>query len=460
MLFILWTVFCFIIQTCYRIQATNVQQKQHTLHNQSYTLQITPCPQITVQPGHDVTLCCEVSSLPESSTLQWEREGTPTANTTLFYNNTIFLLLYNVDQNSKGIYQCNLIYKGKVMMNATQLLDVSEYTNQKKYILYRESSNHSDVLLVCKSKKSYRRTMWIWRLKKSNVVMIEAEHGGKPKAHGPIEPGQWTTTVYKGSHFIFHISPVKFNYSGTYKCVMDDRVNYSTSVLHTLRVSAEPPGGVFRDQPVVLTCEVSEVTEQVTLAWLSMERGRGVLVKQEVLTKGGNMSLSVTVNSVCEEQVLWKCAVFTENKLRALVPITLHLLSTQTPPSGQSNHTSVPPKQGGRRLAEGAGLYAVVMVSCAITVGVAVLLLPLFFYCQRQSPAEMPSRPEPSHPDPTINHIHSVNRDGVRVAMVKPEGEELHYASVTIAGVCRGASGDFINSKIPDAVIYSTININ
>ncbi|XP_076857405.1 uncharacterized protein LOC143511713 [Brachyhypopomus gauderio] len=449
MCFILWIGFSFIFKYCCGIQATDVQQKQR--YDQNYTLQLTPCPEITAQQGNDVTLCCKVSLLPEFSTVWWEREGAPTANTTLFYNNTAFLLLHTVTHDSQGKYLCNLIYKGKMLTKAAQMLDVSKYSTQKKNILYRESSNHSDLLLICKSKKLYDRIMWIWHSEETNVVMIAAEEGREPNVTGPIAPGQHTTMLYNGQQFNFHISPVKFIYNGTYKCVVNDKTIYSTSVLHTLRVSAEPPGGVFRNRPVVLTCEVSEVTDHVTLAWLSMEGGRGVLVKQEVLTKSSSKTLSITVDSVSEEKHLWQCAVFTGKNLSALVPITL-TAPTQTPSSGKPNHTAVLHKEGDGRVAEDTGVRTAVVVSCGVTVCVVVVVGILFFFCHKQSPADIPSMTE------------MTSTDAVRVAMVKPQEEdELHYASVTVVGLCHGTNAESSNSEMPsatDTTIYSTVNIS
>ncbi|XP_035378593.1 uncharacterized protein LOC118240761 [Electrophorus electricus] len=224
-----------------------------------------------------------------------------------------------------------------------------------------------------------------------------------------------------------------------------------------MSVSADPPGGVFRDQPVVLTCEVSEVTEQVTLAWLSMERGRGVLVKQEVLTKRGNKSLSVTVNSVREEQVLWKCAVFTENKLRALVPITLHLLSTQTPPSGQSNHTSVPPKQGPPE--EGSSLITMVAVVSAAVLGICILVAALVFCCNISTTAGeiLLSARRESHF--TQSDPPSINTTGAQIHRGK---EDVIYSTVSASGSQQDPSSQ--SKKEPTSsvqeIIYSTINIS
>lgn len=82
------------------------------------------------QHGTDVTLSCEVSRLPGSSTLQWEREGAPIANTSLLLNNTAYIILHSVDQRSQGKYTCKLRHRGKVELLGSRTLNVSqcEYT--------------------------------------------------------------------------------------------------------------------------------------------------------------------------------------------------------------------------------------------------------------------------------------------------------------------------------------------
>ncbi|KAG5831835.1 hypothetical protein ANANG_G00283620 [Anguilla anguilla] len=51
---------------------------------------------------------CEVSHLPDSATLDWERDREPTANTTLIYNNTAHIIIHSADRYSEGTYYCTL----------------------------------------------------------------------------------------------------------------------------------------------------------------------------------------------------------------------------------------------------------------------------------------------------------------------------------------------------------------
>ncbi|KAJ8282973.1 hypothetical protein COCON_G00054920 [Conger conger] len=133
--------------------------------------------------------------------------------------------------------------------------------------------------------------------------------------------------VYDGHKFPLRISPVKFGDSGRYICYYDGHVA-ATVTLVTIRVSAEPPGGLSRNQSVVLNCEISQVIDSVTLAWLRMKGGRGELVKQEVLTERAPKRCSASpCPSLTEDQLHWACVVFTGSVLRAQVPLHLTLLA-------------------------------------------------------------------------------------------------------------------------------------
>jgi len=114
-----------------------------------------------------------------------------------------------------------------------------------------------------------------------------------------------------------------------------------------ISVSVEPPDGVLRSHSVVLTCEVSEVTDLVTLVWLRMEGNRGVLVKQQIMTEKNNkLQFTVNLSSYETDPLHWQCAVFTESTLRALAPLTISLTSATTNAPSKSTETSTVTNQG------------------------------------------------------------------------------------------------------------------
>ncbi|XP_077071324.1 uncharacterized protein LOC143723193 isoform X2 [Siphateles boraxobius] len=354
-----------------------------------------------VQCGVDVSLRCEVSLLSESSTLQWERDEEQTSNTTLLYNNSAYIILHTIDEHNQGKYYCRLMEDGRVTTVRIHTLNVSSnsYTGNNKINIYRQSSNNSDVSLICKSKKKYDRWKWTWQPRfNSQTDLIAVEKGREVQVKGPIKPGSFSSTTYNSQVFIFHISPVNFNYSGTYRCITNDKnPPYTTTILHTIRVSVEPPDGVLRKRSVILTCEVSEVTDSLTLVWLRMEGNRGVLGKQQIMTeKNKKLQLTVNLSSNETDPLHWQCAVFTEDTLRALAPITISLSS--------STETSTVPNQEFNK-------YAKATVSSCLVLCAGILLGALLYYFYRK---RMSVHVDPQESEPVYINISQIRKDRER----------------------------------------------
>ncbi|XP_047671302.1 uncharacterized protein LOC113641054 isoform X2 [Tachysurus fulvidraco] len=394
-----------------------------------------------VQLGTDVTLSCEVSDLLQSSTVQWQREDAPVPNTTLVYNNTAYIILHNVDHRSNGNYYCTGSHQGKKQIYENRTLEVTQYAEQKKYILYRESSNSSNLTLNCKSKKTYSRIKWTRKLNQNIEVMITAEKSQKQEVYGAIIPEKPSSTFYNGNDFIFQISPVKFNSSGTYKCIVNDNTTYSSLTLHTLR----EPAVMIRNQSVVLSCELSDVTEQVTLSWLKMEKNGARLIKRKVLTpKDPERRVSVTLNSVWEDLLLYQCVVFNESTLRAVAPVTLHLIQSlgKEPPSAIPKHTTEPPSQG-----NSMETHSITIIVFTVSGCVVLLLGALLFCTRRKSSTDGPSMIEMKcRGDPSYSH--SAQGADMLKAEEEKQADELHYASVTIVELDRGTSGNCKRLKV------------
>ncbi len=101
--------------------------------------------------------------------------------------------------------------------------------------IYRRSSSNSDVLLICKSVRKYDNFKWIWEQRpNSQIDLIAVEKGRQVQLKGPIKPGRHSSTEYNSQALIFHISPVNFNYRGTYRCITETGI-YTTIILHSIR---------------------------------------------------------------------------------------------------------------------------------------------------------------------------------------------------------------------------------
>ncbi|XP_064170542.1 uncharacterized protein LOC135243030 isoform X3 [Anguilla rostrata] len=160
-----------------------------------------------------------------------------------------------------------------------------------------------------------------------------------------VDKERFSSVGFDGSYFPLRISPVKFGDSGRYFCFCESYPMASVTLV-TVQVSAAPPGGLSRNQSVVLNCEISQVIGSVTLAWLRMKGGRGELIKQEVLSEGHpKKMLSLTLPILSRDQLHWACVVFTESMLRAQVPLHLTLPTPisepEEPKPGWSTETVV-----------------------------------------------------------------------------------------------------------------------
>ncbi|KAJ8245149.1 hypothetical protein COCON_G00235950 [Conger conger] len=292
-------------------------------------VKVNQSPRSIINEGSDVALSCEVSYLPDSATLAWERDREPTANTTLLYNNTAHIIIHSAEQYSAGTYNCTLRRNGALIFSVPHTFRVNEGTFRTHPTLYRGSLNSSEVVLICHSHSSFNKAEWYWTpLPQSSILLISADKHKDVSVSMETDKERFSFDVYDGHKFPLRISPVKFGDSGRYTCYYDGHVA-ATVTLVTIWVSAEPPGGLSRNQSVVLNCEISQGIDNVTLAWLRMKGGRGELVKQEVLTeRAPKTMLSLTLPSLTEDQLHWACVVFTGSVLRAQVPLHLTLPTT------------------------------------------------------------------------------------------------------------------------------------
>ncbi|XP_016089209.1 uncharacterized protein [Sinocyclocheilus grahami] len=361
-------------------------------------------PSLKVVRGSDVSLRCDFPLLSESSTLHWEKDGEQISNTTLMYNNSAYIILHTVDERSEGTYYCKLMEDGRVQTVRIHTLNVTSHSHngRKKNLIYRQSSNNSDVLLICKSSRKYDSLKWTWEPSpNSQIDLIAFEKEKQVHLKGPIKPGRCSSATYNSQALIFHISPVNFNYRGTYRCITETGI-YTTIILHTIRVSVKPPDGVLRNQSVVLTCELSEVTGSVMLVWLMMEGNRGVLDKKQIMTEKNNkLQLTVNLSSYETDPMNWQCAVFTENTLRALAPITNSLTSTTTNAPSMSTETSIVTNQS---------KHATATASCVLALLTGILLGALLYYCYRK---RMSVHSDPQESEPVYINISQMRNDRV-----------------------------------------------
>ncbi|XP_064166753.1 uncharacterized protein LOC135240766 isoform X1 [Anguilla rostrata] len=367
--------------------------------------------------GFDVPGWCEISRLPKSFILQWEKEGDPTANTTLLYNNTAYIIIHSANLQCSGKYICSVRREnGQPLFTTSSKLTVTEYTYRRSSTLYRGSSKSSAVELTCQSSRAYGTAAWSRQQRPAMTpeALVSASKNQAAQTERKTDRERFSFLGFNGQRFPLRIAPLKFEDGGIYTCQLGGYV-FAQVTLVNIQVSAEPPGGASRYQPVVLNCMVSEVTETLTLAWLRMEGLRGVLVKQQVLGRSVSArNLSLTLPRLSEDQLHWECAVFGESMLRARVPLHLNLL-----PEGNN--------------------MPMIVAMCVGVVCVGMLTSVLLLYYRRRAAAALAASPG------TGNHTHAkfeavycevtdLQGEGDNPNADKAAGSEVLYSAISLGG--------------------------
>ncbi|XP_059418000.1 uncharacterized protein LOC132152970 isoform X4 [Carassius carassius] len=191
---------------------------------------------------------------------------------------------------------------------------------------------------------------------------------------------------------IHTLNVTSYSHGNSKNQTISSQSSTNTNVSLICKSAMESPDGVLRIQSVDLTCEVSEVTDSVTLVWLRMEGNRGVLVKQQNMTeKNTLLRLTVNLSKYESDPLHWQCAVYTENTLRALVPITINCTSSNT--TAQTERSTVT-NQVIRKV-----------FCCVLTLFTGILLGALLNYCCRKRKSVHSGTQESEPVYMNINHM-------------------------------------------------------
>ncbi|XP_067117214.1 uncharacterized protein [Osmerus mordax] len=260
-----------------------------------------------------------------------------------------------------------------------------------------------------------------------------------------------------------HISPLIFEDGGEYRCIFNNHERVLVKLI-TIQVSVAPSGDEGRDQTVVLTCELSELSDvPVTLAWLRREGSGVLMVRQEVLTD--SRLLSVTLPSLHRDQLFWECVVFSQGLLRARVTLNLTDSFEKIP-----TPVTPIPNAGGKVNPFHLGM----IVACSVLLFTGILTVALLFYYRGARNRETASRPvlsivaSPSltdQDDPVYGNVTNNPPDEVPDSHRSPtEGEnnmDIHYSCISLSGLKpREQNGNSEKSGDGDGVIYSAVSIN
>ncbi|XP_064175821.1 uncharacterized protein LOC135246248 isoform X2 [Anguilla rostrata] len=215
-----------------------------------FAVKVKPSHWSSVKEGPDVNMSCEVSHLPDSATLDWERDREPTANTTLIYNNTAHIIIHSADRYSAGTYNCTLRWNGALIFSISRTLQVESGTRGTRHTLYRGSLNSSEVVLICRSQNSYGTAYWQRApLSGTNTIRVaSADRYKNASISTEVDKARFSTEGYDGSNFPLRISPVKFGDSGMYFCYCEHYLMASVTLVTVQGKSALQVSIIYKSE--------------------------------------------------------------------------------------------------------------------------------------------------------------------------------------------------------------------
>ncbi|XP_055495996.1 uncharacterized protein LOC129699882 [Leucoraja erinacea] len=219
---------------------------------------------------------------------------------------------------TKSVYgTVTVILKGVILC----LSDTDLY--KERYTLYRSSTDHSELHLVCSGSNGdgYSRAQWAWtpHHHQQHKVIASAERS-QPiiiNVNGTNFRNRLVTSgkLFDGKDFSVRIVPVVFQDAGVYICFLESNI-FPTIDLITVKVTAEPSDAVTEGDTVTLTCSVSNVTGSMRLVWIN---GDGKRVGEKTLTVE-EKSLSLVIQKAERGRGNWRCVLFDQDLPWLFVP--------------------------------------------------------------------------------------------------------------------------------------------
>ncbi|XP_055487746.1 uncharacterized protein LOC129695013 [Leucoraja erinacea] len=194
---------------------------------------------------------------------------------------------------------------------------------RKIYILYRSSTDHSELHLVCSVSYGggYSRADWTWSphpLQQWKVIATaERSQPTIINVNGTNFVNRLVTSgkLFDGKDFNVRIVPVVFQDAGLYICFLEQNL-FPTIDLITVKVTAEPSDAVTEGDNVTLTCSVSHVPGSMRLVWINDD---GKRVGEKTLTEE-DKSPSLVIQKAERGRGNWRCVLFHQDLPRLFVP--------------------------------------------------------------------------------------------------------------------------------------------
>ncbi|XP_032901431.1 CD276 antigen homolog [Amblyraja radiata] len=194
--------------------------------------------------------------------------------------------------------------------------------HRKTYTLYRSSTDHSELHLVCSGSDGdgYSRAQWTWTPHHhQQLKVIASAYRSQPiiNVNGTNFVNRLMTSgkLFDGKDFNVRIVPVVFQDAGVYICFLEQN-RFPAIDLITVKVTAEPSDAVTEGDNVTLTCSVSHVTGPMRLVWIN---GDGKRVEEKALTVE-EKSPSLVIQKAEKGRGNWRCVLFHQDLPRLFVP--------------------------------------------------------------------------------------------------------------------------------------------
>ncbi|XP_032868285.1 uncharacterized protein LOC116966256 [Amblyraja radiata] len=238
-------------------------------------------------------------------------------------DNTVYLMVQHVTLEDGNLYVCEVRENGNILHTSNGDFTVDKYLSYGGYTLYRSSTGHSELHLVCSGSngRNYSRAQWTWtphRHQQWKVIASAAR--SQPiiiNVNGTNFVNRLVTSgkLYDGKDFNVRIVPVVFQDAGVYTCFLEQN-RFPTIDLITVKVTAEPSDAVTEGDNVTLTCSVSHVIGSMRLVWIN---GDGKRVGEKALTEE-EKSPSLVIQKAERGRGNWRCVLFDQDLPRLFVP--------------------------------------------------------------------------------------------------------------------------------------------
>ncbi|XP_078086803.1 uncharacterized protein LOC144505023 [Mustelus asterias] len=281
--------------------------------------------------GSDITLSCTISRLSDTVSLHWKQRDSSQQNRRknteeIHLNNTVYLIVRHVGAENQNLYTWEVQENNSIVLTGSTNVDVDQNFYNVEYTLYRASTNHSELELICETRFERNKAKWRWR---SRYFQNEEEVIASASKSEPINVNRTyfgnrlvrTQIHFNGKNFNLGIVPVQFEDAGVYKCFLGTS-KYVTIKLITVKVTAEPSDAVSEGDTVTLTCSVSDVTESMRLVWISSD-GKTIVEKTLKDQNQEEDLLQLIIQKADRNRRNWTCVLFNQNTPKTFIPYDL-----------------------------------------------------------------------------------------------------------------------------------------